>query len=176
MKSGSPVSCPQLWRDGNAVAADGGYVARRVGKFGTGQAFELFGQFDVQAVRAVGYHADVVVAQFGRVGYAAFDVHGAAQFAFNVRAAVTCKVSGLFATVQLAAVYGIGAGVAQCAGCDVFKLYGFAAVFADEADGVGRVGAGFAGVVNVLHRGVEADFGYAVLLSTWRLCPGRWRS
>ena len=82
---------------------------------------------------------------------------------FNVRAAVACEGQRVVGHgVQLAAVYGIGAGVAQCAGCDVFNLYGFAAVFADEADGVGRIGAGSAGVVNVLHRGVEADFGYAV--------------
>ncbi|MFP5075399.1 hypothetical protein ACLD9W_11215, partial [Neisseria sp. WLZKY-1] len=52
-------------------------------------------------------------------------------------------------TFELAYIHCIGIGNAFGY---VFNLYGFAAVFADEADGVGRIGAGSAGVVNVLHR------------------------
>ena len=101
--------------DGHAVAANFGHVARSVFKLGAGQVFELFGQFDVQAVCTVRNYADVVVAQFGRVGYAAFDVHGAAQFAFNVRAAVACKGQRVVGhCVQLAAVHCIRAGCRQC--------------------------------------------------------------
>ena len=97
--------------DGHAVAANFGHVARSVFKLGAGQVFQLFGQFDVQAVCTVRNYADVVVAQFGRVGDAAFDVHFAAQFALNIRTGVTRKGQRfVLHCVQLAAVDGIGAG------------------------------------------------------------------
>ena len=75
--------------DADAIARHAGDIATAVGELGTGQAGQLFGEFDRQGVGAVGHHADVVVTQ--GAGVAAHDVDGGAELAFDVGAAVAGK-------------------------------------------------------------------------------------